>query len=166
MKICPRFASVILACVFALGIAPTRVRGQQQAVETLKSVEGEVATSVSHELVREFTLCELRAAWWGRYDVSVRVGKKTTKDGQPRIFQITKGKFSQNADPEATVDLAKVEGRGNVVFASKEEAFARGVPFFISDATLASPTDLNYTVHEPTSSAAPWAHRTRTGSRS
>ena len=147
MKIDRRIANVMLACVFAIGFAPPLVHAQQQTAETVKSVEAALATSVTHELVREFTLCELRAAAWGRYDVAVRVGKGATQNRQPRIFQITKGKFSQKADPDTSVELAKVEGRGDVVVANKEEAFARGVPFFISDATLASPTELNYTVH-------------------
>lgn len=147
MKIYPCIANVMLACVLAIGLAPALVHSQPQTAETLKSVEAALATSVTHGLVREFTLCELRAAAWGRYDVAVRVGKDATQDGQPRIFQITKGKFSQKVDPDTSVKLAKVEGSGDVVFANKEEAFARGVPFFISDATLTSPTELNYTVH-------------------
>jgi hypothetical protein len=147
MKIYPRIANVMFSCVFAILFAPPLVHAQQEPAETLKSVEAALATSVTRDLVREFTFCELRAAAWGRYDVAVHVGKDATKDSQPRIFQITKGKFSQEPDPDASVQLAKVKGNGDVVFANKEEAFAQGVPFFISDATLASPTELRYTVH-------------------
>jgi hypothetical protein len=147
MNLYPRVANVIVAGVLAIGLAPALVHAEQETAETLKSVKAALATGVTRELVREFTLCELRAAAWGRYDIAVSVGKGATQDGQPRIFQITRGKFSQKADPDTSVQLAKVEGKGDVVFASKEEAFARGVPFFISDATLASPTELNYTVH-------------------
>ena len=148
MRIDRRTANVMLACVLAVGFAPHPAHAQEKTADTVKAVETALATGVTHELVREFTLCELRAAAWGRYDIAVRVGKAATPDGQPRIFQITKGKFSQKSDPKTGVELASVEGKGgNVVVASKEEAFARGMPFFISDVTLASPTELNYMVH-------------------
>jgi hypothetical protein len=148
MRIDRRTTNVILSCVFAVGFAPPLVHAEEKTAETVKSVEAALATGVTHELVRQFTFCELRAAAWGRYDIAVRVGKAVTPDGQPRIFQIAKGKFSQKADPKTGVEFADVEGKGgNVVVASKEEAFARGMPFFISDAALASPTELNYTVH-------------------
>jgi hypothetical protein len=136
----------MLAFMFVIALAPPLAHPQQNAAEALKSVEAALTTSISDGLVREFTFCELRAATWGRYDVAVRVGKNAMQDSQPRIFQITKGKFNQKADPDTSVKLAKVEGKGDVVFASKEDAFARGVPFFISDATL-SPTELTYSVH-------------------
>jgi hypothetical protein len=147
MKVYRRVANVMIVCLLAVGLAPALSHAQQETAETLKSVEAALATRVTGGLVREFTFCELRAAAWGRYDVAVRVGKDAALDGQPRIFQIIKGNFSQKADPDTSVKLAKVEGRGDVVFANKEEAFARGVPFFISDASLASTTELNYTVH-------------------
>jgi hypothetical protein len=139
--------AVAVGLTIAFGFSPALVHAEQETAETLKAVKAALATGVTRELVREFTLCELRAAAWGRYDVAVRVGKDATQDGRPRIFQITRGQFSQKADPDASVQLAKVEGRGDVVFANKEEAFARRVPFFISDATLVSATELNYTVH-------------------
>jgi hypothetical protein len=148
MRIDRRTANVMLSCVLAVGFAPLLAHAQEKTAETVKSVEAALATGVTHELVRQFTFCELRAAAWGRYDTAVRVGKAATPDGQPRIFQITKGKFNQKADPKTDVELANVEGKGgDVVVATKEEAFARGMPFFISDAALASPTELNYTVH-------------------
>jgi hypothetical protein len=142
-----RLARAVLAAALVTGSTYAAGQPQAQTASSLKTIEEAVATKVSHTLARQFAFCELRSAVWGQYDVSVRVGTKATAGGKPLIFQITKGKFIEEPDPDTSVDYAKVKGRGHVNFASKEAAFAQGVPFFISDVSLTSPTELKYTVH-------------------
>jgi hypothetical protein len=126
---------------------PKPAAAGDQRPTTTESIAKALALSVSDPTAFEFAFCHLRAAWWGNYDVTVRVGGTATTDRQPRILKMTQGTLSQSPDPDTTVNLVTVTGGGDIVFASKEEAFAKGVPFFISDATLKSATELKYAVH-------------------
>ena len=115
---------------------------------TIETIADVLALGIAVSITRQFTFCELRAALWGRYDIAVRVGGPATTDRQPRVFKITQGRFSRSPDPGSRVKFAEVNRKwGDILFASKEAAFARGVPFFIAEAMLKSPTELTYTVH-------------------
>lgn len=147
MKIRHRCRGAVILCLLAAALDAVPGAAQQAPADPLKPMEDAVTAKVSHTLVRQYTFCELRAAWWGGYDTSVTVGKRAAQDGQNHVFHLKKGVFSERTDADAKVDFAEVKGRGEVRYASKEEAFAKGLPFFISDAVMASPTELNYTVH-------------------
>jgi hypothetical protein len=151
-----RLLFLLLALGLIVGFSQTPAWPQEATVRsaqagksptTVASITDALNSTIHHELVQQFALCELRAAWWGGYDVTVHVGASATRDGQPRVFKISKGQFSQSPDPNSTGGLAEVQGSGPITFATKEAAFAKGVPFFISDAKLKSRTELSYTVH-------------------
>lgn len=94
---------------------------------------------------KEWILCLLRAAVWGEYDITVDVSSGDTNDEQPRVFSIQDGEFRVSVvDGPFGSTTAKFEG--HVEIANEEEAFAKGVPFFIKDVVFEPPETLHYTV--------------------
>jgi len=137
----------VLLVMLALIFLPLMAQAQAKPADTIATIDNALTSTITDEQVREFARCELQAGVWGGYAIGVQVGKGYTKDRVARIFQIAKGKFTEKPEPESKVDTAKTTNKGEVHFATKEEAFARGVPFFISDPVLVTPTELKYTVH-------------------
>jgi len=131
-------------CALALCIVLACPLPAQTSFEEISQVVTQIVSSIS---VREFALCELHAALWGGYNVTVRVSQARTSDGQPRIFRITNGVFTHEVDPNGISQPALAERDGTVVIATKEEAFSKGVPFFVADPAFETPTHLTYTVH-------------------
>jgi len=140
-----RQAVLLGTLILAGGMALTLA--QHTSPDVMKKLTEALAGSISSEDVREFALCHLRAAYWGAYDLKVRIGAQATADGKARSFEWTKGGVREQLDPDSSVTMAAVEGGGAIVFRTKEEAFAKGVPFFLADAVMVSPTELHYTVH-------------------
>lgn len=77
----------------------------------------------------------------GRYDVQVEVGTGTV-DGKPVIYEVKSSRFSSHAGGGSTVGVTR---SGTVQISDQEEAFKRGVPFFIYDVKV-QPTGIQYTV--------------------
>jgi len=137
----------VLALCLSFHAQISRAEPTPTVIDSPAAIEAALAGSIRHELVRDFALCQLRAAWWGGYDVAVHVGGSAAADGQPLVFKVHGDRLSREPEPESKTELADVQGAGDVVFVTAREAFDKGVPFFISDAALVSPTELRYTVH-------------------
>ena len=116
----------------------------QTSFEEIRQVVTQIVSTV---WVRDLTLCELQASLWGGYNVTVRVSRARTSDGQPRIFRITDGVFTHEVDPNGISVPASVKREGTVAIATKEDAFAKGVPFFVADPAFETPAHLTYTLH-------------------
>lgn len=137
-----------LVLILLAGVLATAAQGQQPPADPMHDVVAALSQSIpTDKTVRDFAVCNLRAAYWGGYDVKVKVGVFPAMDGKARVYEWTKGKFQESLDPNSKVSMAEVEGKGDVIFRTKEEAFAKGVPFFIADATMVSPGEMHYTVH-------------------
>jgi uncharacterized protein (TIGR03437 family) len=106
-----------------------------------------LAATVTNAANREFANCELRAAVWGGYNVRVFMPRSSTVANQPLIFRITSGVLTQEVNPSpsgSTAASASKEGRVDIF--SPDAAFARGVPFFLSDVSFPTSTTIRYTV--------------------
>ena len=115
--------------------------------EDFQVVTEAVSKLVEDLSVRQFALCHLQAALWGGYDVEVQVGRGTTVDDQSHIFRMSESKFSDEISSESMGgQLATVEGKGVVLIGSQEEAFEKGIPFYITDVVFETPVLFNYTV--------------------
>ena len=107
-------------------------------------LQGTVASAVSDVNARAFVLCNVRSAIWGAYDATVEVEAAYTPDKKPRLFQVRAGRVS-------VVDAVlngntRASRAGLVKFANNEDAFAKEVPFFISDARFQAPDSLSFVV--------------------
>lgn len=79
--------------------------------------------------------------------MKVQVSRGTTVDDQSHIFRISENKFSDEISSESMgSQLATVEGKGVVLVGSQEEAFEKGIPFYITDVVFETPILFNYTV--------------------
>jgi len=157
MRICHRgvgSSSFLLAGVlFTALLGAESLRGAN-----VDEISASLNSLVTNSTARAFSLCHLRAAVWGGYDVTVSVGKAATSDGQGRRFVIGQGVFAVVIDNTIS-DLASTPSvrAGRIYIPAKEAAFDMGVPFYISDVTLDGST-VNYTVHSnPTSSTSSWS---------
>ena len=118
---------------------------QQPAVD-FRQVSEAVAKSVSNSTIRQFVLCNIQPAIWGGYDIVVKVRSDTTVDGKPRTYQIKGGKFTEETSSENIRGLANREGNGHVKLENQQEAFKKGIPFFITSVTFETPSVLHCTV--------------------
>jgi uncharacterized protein (TIGR03437 family) len=135
-----RLAVVALAA--ALAVAPATAQQPASWQEITAAVDGVVQASDA----REFALCELRAALlWGGYDVRVYVRGDTTKDGKAHFLRIAKGVFSEEVTSEYFGSKASASREGSVSIPSKEAAFEKGVPLFVSDPVLENPKSVKVT---------------------
>lgn len=91
--------------------------------------------------------CDLENARWGGYDTRIYVEK--TSDGKSYILDLSKGQLSSRlvtAKPTWVTWGSPEEQRdGKVVMASADEAFGKGVPFYVS-AEFQPPDSLRVTV--------------------
>ena len=83
---------------------------------------------------RDFVLCNLEPALWGgHYSASVQIAGRYLNDGRGRVLTTADGQLSEAEKSDAHSISSKREGK--VVIDSPEEAFARGLPFFVKDVT-------------------------------
>lgn len=109
-------------------------------------VNAKVAEIVNEGSIQEYALCNLDAAVWGAYDVTLTVASGYTKNSSAHIFTISKGVFSDSVSSTNPDSPATVQGRGIVKIDDQKTAFERGVPFFITDVTFDGTSKLNFTV--------------------
>lgn len=138
------FRRTILAVILLVGL-PGSLFGQGRPA-TVEDIAATLERAVSSVSIRDFALCELRAGVWGSYDVTVRVASSATGVDRPLIFRIASGFFFEEVAASSPSSLAESERQGIVGILTREQAFARGVPFFIGDTVFDSPTVLRYTV--------------------
>jgi hypothetical protein len=107
----------------------------------------EVEAAVADGPVRSYASCQLRSALWGAYKTTVRVDGEVTVDKKPRTFRVDGGRLTVETPAEGPHQAVEVRRWGHVTFASAEEAFAKGAPFFIADVVVVGPDRVTYTVH-------------------
>ncbi|MGE3343236.1 MAG: hypothetical protein AB7L71_07355 [Vicinamibacterales bacterium] len=127
-----------LCAALALDSGPVRGQG-------LPSVATEeIGKVVQAGIAREFTTCKLQNAVWGGYDVRVHITMGI--DGLPHLFEMRSGRFSRVVDPEPMPGPNRFERTGRLAAESAEQAFAKGMPFYVSAAELLAPDRLAVTV--------------------
>jgi hypothetical protein len=133
-------ARQLAAVCLLLGLVAVPARAQQlpQAAST------EIVKVVQEGIAREFTTCKLQDALWGGYDVRVHITMGI--DGLPHLFELRDGAFSRVVDPEPMPGPNRFERTGRLAAGSAEQAFARGMPFYVSAAELLAPDRLAVTV--------------------
>lgn len=131
-----RVAGACLLC----GLVVTHARAQQLP----PAAAGEIAQVVQEGIAREFTTCKLQDALWGGYDVRVHITMGI--DGLPHLFELRTGAFSRVVDPQPMPGPNRFERTGRLTAGSAEQAFARGMPFYVSAAELLAPDRLAVTV--------------------
>ena len=100
-----------------------------------------VASAISNPDVRKFALCEIHAAIWGSYDATIDVEGSYTIDGMARHLVVKGNDLSLEISTE---HLATRSNRtGMVIVRTKEDAFARGIPFFLDDVKVEAPNSLS-----------------------
>ena len=148
-------ASYLLILSIGIGAfvegGPARPPAVAQPVgsESVDELSRTLSRSISHPTILEFAVCQLQAAIWGENDAELRIGASAAVDGTARIFSVRNGKLSEEVDPAGSGGLASFSKKGLALIDSQEEAFKRGVPFFITDVTFEppkTPTSLKYTV--------------------
>ena len=130
-----------LACTSAHAQKPVVDDPVKAAVERFKSVLRDPDLIPALE-------CSLRPSVWSGLTVTIRVGADETKDGQGRVFTIGERKMSEKVDPSSLPPRTRltIGHDGQVVFSNQEDAFAKGVPFYVTDVGFESPTVFHYTV--------------------
>jgi len=114
------------------------------AQELTPQMRSEIARTVPEGIGRELTACKVQNAMWGGYDVDVHVTMGI--DGLPYLFTLQRGRFSRIVDPAPLPGPIRFERTGRIGASSAEEAFAKGLPFYISRAELMAPDRLSVSV--------------------
>ena len=130
----------IIGILFTLCLTPIFGEGSgddQVLVDSITSI-------VREDSAQEFVLCHLQPAIWGDYDVEIQVSGDYTFDRKPRVFRLFRGVFSE--DIARDIKSLKVHRNGLVQLGSKKEAFASGIPFYITDLVLEPPNLVHFTV--------------------
>jgi len=133
-----RFFTILT--LVALWVTPIFSEG----IEDDQAFVDSIARIVRDDSAQEFVLCHLQPAIWGAYDVEIKVSGDYTFDRKPRVFRIFRGVFSEEID--RNINSLKVHRNGLVQLGSKEEAFARGIPFYIDDLVFEPPNLVHCTV--------------------
>ena len=116
----------------------------QQTESKEIDVEGTLAGIVSNLEVRDFVLCQVRSAIWGGYDATVDLESTYTPDRKARIFTVKGGRLSVTVSDS---NLSTRASRADLVrIAVREDAFSKGVPFFIDEVRFAAPNSLSFRV--------------------
>ena len=150
------FALAVLICTSSCNRAA--ITEKESSRERPPDLENTLATSVSNAVARDFAMCQLRAAIWGDYDAIVNIEAAYMQDKKPRRFEMKLGQFSVTTpDRDVTTGMS----RSNLVkISSKEDAFAKGVPFFIEDVSFVAPQSLSFRVwSNPTATVKTAAQR-------
>ncbi len=139
---CVRMKLAALVWVAVWAAAPASA----QQPTSWQEVTAVVDRIVSSPDAKELALCELRAALlWGGYDIKVYVRGDTTKDGKSHFLRVTKGAFSEETTTESWGSKASSSREGIVSIPTKEAAFAKGIPLFLSDPILENPKSVKVT---------------------
>ncbi|NIM90622.1 MAG: hypothetical protein GTO17_06700 [Candidatus Aminicenantes bacterium] len=136
-----RTCILFIGALIALCVSPLFSEG----IEDDYALVDSITSVVRDDSAQEFVLCHLQPAIWGDYDVEIRVSGDYTFDRKPRIFRLFRGVFSE--DVEQNANSLKVHRNGLVQMGSKEEAFARGIPFYIADLVFESHNIVHFTVY-------------------
>lgn len=124
--------------------------GQEAVDPAMKEALSTLSQSVSNVGILASCICQLQAALWGGYDVTVGVGPNATRDESYRFFSISNGKFltvePTVADIFSETILMKFNRRGTIALASAEKAFEKGLPFFISEVQPEGPGSVSFKV--------------------
>jgi len=129
----PRLCASLVLCA-------ATAAGQQLPTDATS----EIGRTVQEGIAREFTTCKLQDALWGGYDVGVHITMGI--DGLPHLFEIRDGEFSRTVDPAPMPGPNRFERAGRVAAANAEDAFRKGMPFYISEAEVLAPNRLAVTV--------------------
>ena len=133
-------ARQLAAVCLLLGLVAVPARAQQLP----QAASAEIVKVVQEGIAREFTTCKLQDALWGGYDVRVHITMGI--DGLPHLFELRDGAFSRVVDPEPMPGPNRFERTGRLAAGSAEQAFATGMPFYVSAAELLAPDRLAVTV--------------------
>jgi hypothetical protein len=131
---------LIVGALVTLGVTPIFSEGigdDQVLVDSIASI-------VREGSAQEFVLCHLQPAIWGDYDVEIKVSGDYTFDRKPRVFRLFRGVFSE--DIARNINSLKVHRNGLVQLGNKEEAFANGIPFYITDLVFEPPNLVHFTI--------------------
>jgi hypothetical protein len=103
-------------------------------------------------------LCNLQAAAWG-FDMEISLSASETSDHATHRLVVSKGRLTDKVLKEDMAPNTRLEIKNNrYVFKSQDEAFVKGVPFFVTNVSLISPTELKYTVvSNPSTPKGRWA---------
>lgn len=103
-----------------------------------------VVNIIHDDAAQEFVLCHLQPAVWGDYDVEIKVSGDYTYDRKPRTFRLFQGVYFEEI--VRNINSLNVHRNGLVQPANKEQAFAKGIPFYITDLVFESPNLVHFTV--------------------
>lgn len=134
-----KYFCILGACI-ALWMIPIFSSG----IEDDQFLVDSIASVVKDDSALEFVLCHLHPAIWGDYDVEIEVSGDYTFDRKPRVFRLFKGVFSE--DIARKTNSLKIYRNGLVNLGSKEQAFAKRIPFYITDLVLEPPNSVHFTV--------------------
>jgi hypothetical protein len=132
-----------LATVLVIAFTSGCARGQRVASE---DIAHELEAVIADVPVRNYATCQLRSGIWGDYRTTVEVDGTVTTDKKPRSFRVEKGRLFVATEASGPAQAVAVRRWGQVQFASAEEAFAKGAPFFIRDVAFQPPDVITYTV--------------------
>ncbi len=121
-----------------------------------EEITASVNRLVRHIGSREAAVCELRAALlWGGYDIRVFLTEAVTTDGKLHILRLTKGVLSDEVVASFPLfsGAISVSRDGIITIPSKEAAFNKGVPLFVSDPVLVDPKSVKVTLEWNTATA-------------
>lgn len=143
----------LFSCAAPSGSGPTSANSpSQKADQTTTQAKPEdfgvvkeaVSKLVTDTSAREYILCHLQPAFWGAYDMEVGVAGDYTTDKKGHVLRVNNGRFTNELDPAAS--SITVSRKRIVLLKSQEEAFAKGVAFYVSDVIFEPPNLLRYTV--------------------
>ena len=114
-----------------ISVSPTHCASVEEIVNALDSL-GISGTA------RDWALCYLRPAVWGDYNANVNVPGQYVRDGSARKLDITDSTFS--VQPGENRGLSASPWPEQLSLGSKDVAFDRGAPFFLSDVRVSGNT--------------------------
>lgn len=137
------FTAVMISCK-SPGVAPKEPAKQID-------VEASVPGAISDVAARDYALCQLHSAIWGGYDATVNIEAAYTTDKKPRRFEISAGRLLVTTPDH---DVSTEASRSNLVkISDREDAFSKGIPFFIDDVRFAAPDSLSFRIWSNASAA-------------
>ena len=104
--------------------------------------EATVANVVSNPGVRDFVVCQVRSAIWGGFDATVDVESTFTPDKKARSFSVKGGRLTVTVSDSNLTTRASREGL--VRIGARQDAFSKGVPFFIDEIRFEAPKSLSF----------------------
>src|SRR5262245_19905551 len=115
-------------------VASAQIPPQNATLDNILAAVNNSLSTPSNDAT--FTVCQLRAANWGNYSVTVSVPGASTKSGQPLVFSVSgNGILTQGPLGAGSIlnPFASARRNGTIFLPDRETAFARGVPYWIGD---------------------------------